>query len=98
MIRALGGNRLGVLRVRDGLLDSEGFLTQETLRPALLGRGDAGFADWAQAARDAGYDGPIVSETPYYSGDLHREGGDFLSLARADVSTLRRTFGESEEG
>lgn len=96
MLRAFGKEALGHLRVRDMTGDSEGFLTREEGHPALLGKGTAGFYDWASAAREIGWSGWVVSETPYYSTELNRDGQDWVSLASQDLTALKQAFHTDE--
>lgn len=92
MMRAFGKEALGQLRVRDMTGDKEGFLTREEGHPALLGQGSAGFSAWAAAAKEIGWSGWVISETPYYSTELNRDGQDWVSLARQDLTALEREF------
>lgn len=99
VIGALGGEWAAQFRMRDQLADEEGFLTTENARMSLLGHGDAGFRECAQAIKTAGFSGWVLSETAYYSADLNRGGADYISLASKDVETLQQAFcGESREG
>ncbi len=92
MIAALGTDRIGRFRFRDLSADSEGFVTRETGRAALLGQGDGGFLSCAEAVKSSGYSGWVLSETAYYSVDLNVGGEDYVSLARQDVQTLKTVF------
>lgn len=98
MIQALGAERLGLLRFQDLTADGEGFVTKETSRQALLGRGAGQTAEAAAAAQAVGYSGWVLSETPYYSPDLFQESGDtYVSLAGRDLETLKRLLGTGGE-
>ena len=94
MIRTLGGARLAQIRFQDYAADSEGFVTKETSRPALLGRGAGRTEACAAAAREIGYSGWICSDTPYYSADLQIPGENYAALARRDREVLVGLFGE----
>jgi len=94
-VRALGKDRLAQIRLQDLRADGEGFLTKPTGRPALLGEGDGGLGGCAEAVLETGFDGWILSETPYYSAALAEDGEDFLSLAKRDAGTLRRMFNQN---
>ena len=98
MIQALGAERLGLLRFQDLMADGEGFVTKETSRQALLGRGAGQTAEAAAAAQAVGYSGWVLSETPYYSLDLFQESGEtYVSLAGRDLETLKRLLGTGGE-
>lgn len=92
MIKALGKEYIGQIRVRDISADEYGFVTKAG-KPALLGKGDTGFAKSAEAVKEAGYEGWIISETPYYSGLFSRIGQDFTEAAAKDLKTLKNVFG-----
>lgn len=91
MIRGLKPEQAACFRVRDMARTSEGYVVKEESRNTLLGQGDADFAACAAAIQDTGYTGWIVSETPYYSQDLARQ-GSFTELAEQDLKTLEKAF------
>ena len=93
MIRALGRERIEQLKIKDLKADREGFLTRETGEDAALGRGDAPWRDCVRAARDIGFEGWVLSDTPFNSAALREDGGDYVSLAKRDAAVLREAFG-----
>lgn len=92
MIRALGRERIEQLKIRDLKADREGFLTRETSGDALLGQGDAPWKDCVQAVKEIGFEGWVISDTPFNSAALHINGEDYVSLAKKDAATLRDAF------
>ena len=92
MIRKIGRDRVGQFRVKDLTADSEGFLTEETAGNALLGRGDSKFKACAEAIKEIGFEGWVLSDTAYYSSDLNPVGGDYETLLAKDVETLQHVF------
>lgn len=95
-LRALKKEHIAQIRLQDLRADSEGFLAKAAGCPALLGRGDGGLQDCAEAILETGFEGWILSETPYYSAALAEDGEDFLSLAKRDMGTLKRMFRQEE--
>lgn len=95
VIRLLGRERLAQVRMRDLQADEEGLLASSTMRPAQLGQG-IGLSDCAEAVLDTGFDGWILSETPYYSAALAEDGGDFPTMVRRDLEALRQLFSGKE--
>ena len=93
MIRAVGRERIEQLKIKDLKADREGFLTRETGEDAALGRGDAPWRDCVRAARDIGFEGWVLSDTPFNSAALREDGGDYVSLAKRDAAVLREAFG-----
>ena len=94
-IRGLGKDRIAHFRVKDLKVDSEGFITAETSKPALLGAGDADFMMAAEAIRETGYEGWIISETSYYAQCVNRTiPADYVGSAAWDMDTLRSVFGQ----
>lgn len=92
LIRQLGVERIAQFRMKDVAADAEGFVTKETGHPTLLGEGNGSIGACAEAIRESGYSGWILSETPYYSGDLQLSGQDYIALARKDQQTLEHLF------
>lgn len=92
IIAAIGKERIGQFRMKDLCADAEGFLTKETSGNALLGEGNSKFAECAKAIKETSYCGWILSDTAYYSGDIHPVGSDYAELAARDVKTLREIF------
>ena len=92
-IRGLPKDRICRFRMKDMKKDGEGFITKETSPVALLGEGDACFARCAEAIRETGYEGWILSDTSYYSSDIVCPGEDYVSPAGKDVCTLKNAFG-----
>ena len=90
MLRMLGKEHLGQVRLKDKLANDENYTIKEEGRAALLGKGDARIAACMKAVLETGYQGCIVSETPYYSTDITVNGEDFISLAKKDLATMKR--------
>lgn len=92
MIRKIGKDRVGQFRVKDLTADREGFLTKETAGNALLGEGDSKFRECAEAIKEIGFEGWVLSDTAYYSSDLNPARGDYEALLAKDVETLKHIF------
>lgn len=92
MIRKIGRDRIGQFRIKDLTADREGFLTEETAGNALLGLGDSKFKECTEAIKEIGFEGWILSDTAYYSGDLNPVGGDYETLLAKDLETLKHAF------
>lgn len=91
LLQEAGLERIGHIRVRDSRLDQEGFPSFET-GISLLGAGRTSFQKTVQAIKDLGYQGWIISDTPYYHPALQAQGEDYISVAQKDVQTLRTAF------
>lgn len=92
MIREMGRDRIGQIRVKDLAADREGFLTKETSANTLLGQGDSLLSSCSEAIAEIGYQGWILSDTAYYSGHINPTGGDYEGLMARDVETLKQLF------
>jgi sugar phosphate isomerase/epimerase len=92
MIRALGRERIEQIKIKDLKADREGFLTKETGGDALIGCGDTDWAACVAAAKEIGYEGWVISDTPFNSLSLNRNGEDYESLAAKDLNTLKKAF------
>lgn len=90
-LQEAGLERIDHIRVRDSLLDQEGFPSFEA-GISLLGAGRTSFQKTVQAIKDLGYQGWIISDTPYYHPELQAQGEDYISAAQKDVQTLRTVF------
>ena len=61
----------------------------------LMGQGGTFFRESAQAVKDIGFEGWIVSENFYFRPNILSEGYDYISAARKDVETLRAVYGDA---
>lgn len=93
MIRALGKDQIEQIKLKDATADGHGFLVRETAGDALLGQGDSDWRDCVEAIKETGYEGWILSDTPYNSLSLNTGGEDYVSLAAKDLKTLKNAFG-----
>lgn len=94
MIRALGKNGIEQVKIKDVIADREGFLVKETAGDALLGQGDSDWKACAAAVREIGFEGWILSDTPFNSLTLNQNGNDYVGLAAGDLKTLKAAFCE----
>ena len=94
MIRALGKNAIEQVKIKDVIADREGFLVKETAGDALLGQGDSDWKACAAAIREVGFEGWILSDTPFNSLALNQNGNDYVGLAARDLKTLKAAFCE----
>ena len=92
MIRTLGKDRIDHLHVKESQANEDGFLSVET-PIVLLGDGCTFFRESAQAVKDIGFCGWIVSENFYFRENILSEGYDYVSAAREDVKRLLDTYG-----
>lgn len=91
MIRALGRDRIDHFHIKDNGGDERGFVTVET--PLVeFGTGVTFFEEAAQAVKDIGFSGWIVSENMYFQPALKRD-GDYVEAAKRDVAALRGVYG-----
>ena len=93
MIKELGKEYIRQIRARDLKAGTDGFVTRQGGKNTTLGTGDAGFLQSAEAIKKSGISGWVVSETPYYSGQINKVGGDFCEAASRDVNLLKTVFG-----
>ena len=96
MIRAIGKDRIGQVKIRDMKADREGFLTLATGKDCLIGEGDSSWRACAEAIREIGYSGWIFSDSPFNSYYLNVSGENYDSLAIRDLNTLREVFEQGE--
>ncbi len=91
MIRALGKDRFDHFHIKDNGGDAAGHVTVETpLVP--FGTGITYFREAAQAVKDTGFSGWIVSENMYYQPAMKQE-GTYVEAARKDVIALHEVYG-----
>lgn len=91
MIRTLGKDRIDHFHMKDNAGDAAGMVTYDTPLVS-FGTGVAHFTECAQAIKEIGFEGWIVSENMYYQPGV-RKGRTCLEAARADVNALHRAFG-----
>ena len=96
-IAGLGREYIGQVRAQDIKADADGFLTRGGA-PALPGQGDTDMSASAAALRSSGYDGWIISQTPYYSSLLTPVGEDFTETAAKDLAALKKIFDSKQGG
>lgn len=92
MINELGGKRIAQIKVKDLKKDGEGFITQETSEAAAIGTGDTEWKECLEAAEKLGFEGYIISDTPFNSNSLNVLGENYVSLAEKDLETLKKAF------
>lgn len=93
MIQELGKEYIRQIRARDLKAGADGFVTRQGGENTTLGAGDADFLQSAEAIKKSGISGWVVSETPYYSGQINKVGGDFCEAASRDVKLMKTVFG-----
>ena len=93
MVRALGKGRMDHFHIKESQPNEDGFVTVET-PIVLMGQGGTFFRESAQAVKDIGFEGWIVSENFYFRPNILSEGYDYISAARKDVETLRAVYGD----
>ena len=92
MIRVLGKDRIDHFHIKESQANADGFLSVET-PIVLMGEGCTFFRESAQAVREIGYSGWIVSENFYFRPNILEQGYDYVSAARRDVESLRAVYG-----
>ena len=92
MIRTLGKDRLEHLHIKESQGNEDGFITVET-PIVLMGQGITFFRESAQAVKDTGFAGWIVSENFYFRPNILEQGYDYVSAARKDVESLHTVYG-----
>lgn len=92
MIRALGKDRIDHFHIKESQANADGFLSVET-PIVLMGEGCTFFRESAQAVREIGYSGWIVSENFYFRPNILEQGYDYVSAARRDVESLHAVYG-----
>lgn len=92
MVHELGGSRIAQIKIRDLKKDREGFITQETSEVAAIGNGDTDWKACLAAADKAGFEGYVISDTPFNSSSLNVLGENYSSLAKKDLETLKKAF------
>lgn len=92
MIRTLGRERIDHFHIKDNAGNKDGFVNVESpLVP--FGTGVTFFAESAQAIKDIGFEGWIVSENMYYHPSMMEGAADYVEAAKRDVQALRRVYG-----
>lgn len=91
MIRALGRDRIDHFHIKDNGGDAAGMVTYETPLVA-FGTGITHFEETAQAIRDIGFEGWIVSENMYFQPAVKKD-MTYVEAAAKDVEALRRAYG-----
>ncbi|MBQ8563409.1 MAG: sugar phosphate isomerase/epimerase [Firmicutes bacterium] len=94
MIRSLGKDRIEQFKMKDVIADKEGFLVKEAVGDALFGQGHSDWKECVAAIKEIGYEGWIISDTPYNSLQLNVNGEDYVSLGMKDLATLKNAFCE----
>lgn len=92
MIRALGKDRIDHFHIKESQANADGFLSVET-PIVLMGEGCTFFRESAQAVREIGYSGWIVSENFYFRPNILEQGYDYVSAACRDVESLHAVYG-----
>ena len=92
MIRALGKDRMEHFHIKESKVNEDGFLSVET-PIVLMGTGDTYFRESAQAVKDIGFHGWIVSENFYFRPNILEQGYDYVSAARKDLESLHAAYG-----
>ncbi len=91
MVRALGKDRMDHFHIKESRPNEDGFVTVET-PIVLMGKGGTYFCESAEAVKDIGFEGWIVSENFYFRPNILAEGFDYVGAAREDVKTLHRVY------
>ena len=86
MIQELGKEYIRQIRARDLKAGPDGFVTRLGGENTTLATGDADFLQSAEEIKKSGISGWVVSETPYYSGQINKVGGDFCEAASRDIN------------
>lgn len=92
MIRKLGKNRMDHFHIKESRPNKDGFLSVET-PIVLMGTGCTFFRESAEAVRESGFEGCIVSENFYFRPNILEEAGDVISAAKRDVQSLKEAYG-----
>ena len=95
MIRALGKDRIDHFHIKDNGGNKEGFVNVESpLVP--FGTGITFFKEAAEAVKDTGYRGWIVSENMYYHPSMLKGTANYIEAARRDVDALKSVYGTED--
>ena len=95
MIRALGSERMDHFHIKDNGGNEDGYITVESpLVP--FGTGITFFRESAQAVKDIGFSGWIVSENMYYHPSMMEGAADYVEAAARDVKALKEVYGTEE--
>ena len=92
MVRVLGKDRMEHFHIKESQPNADGFITVET-PIVLMGRGGTFFKESAQAVKDIGFSGWIVSENFYFRPNILADGYDYISAAKEDVKSLHAAYG-----
>lgn len=92
MIRRLGKDRIDHFHIKDNAGNEDGYVNVESpLVP--FGTGVTFFEEAAQAVKDIGFEGWIVSENMYYHPSMMEGAYDYIAAAKRDVAALRAAYG-----
>lgn len=95
MIRTLGKERIDHFHIKDNGGNEDGYITVESpLVP--FGTGVTYFREAAQAVKDTGYRGWIVSENMYYHPSMMEGARSYVESAARDVEALKEAYGTEE--
>lgn len=92
MIRTLGRERFDNFHIKESQANEDGYLSVET-PIVLMGQGCTYFRESAQAVKEIGFEGWIVSENFYFRPNIMEQGLDYVSAARRDVESLHAVYG-----
>ena len=92
MIKAIGGANIEQLKIKDLEGDREGFITNETSKEACLDHGDSNWRACVAAAKEAGFEGYVICDTPFNSTLLNDGEQHYIELAKKDLDTLKKAF------
>ncbi len=92
MIRTLGRERFDHFHIKESQANEDGYLSVET-PIVLMGQGCTYFRESAQAVKEIGFEGWIVSENFYFRPNILEQGLDCVSAARRDVESLHAVYG-----
>ena len=92
IIKAVGAQRIGQVKIKDLVPDREGFLTKATGGDCLIGQGGSAWKDAVGALKEVGYEGWVFTDSPFNSYYLNVNGETYDSLAKRDLETLKEAF------
>ena len=92
IIKAVGAQRIGQVKIKDLVPDREGFLTKATGGDCLIGQGGSAWKDAVSALKEIGYEGWVFTDSPFNSYYLNVNGETYDSLAKRDLETLKEAF------
>ncbi len=92
IIKAVGAQRIGQVKIKDLVPDREGFLTKATGGDCLIGQGGSAWKDAVSTLKEIGYEGWVLTDSPFNSYYLNVNGETYDSLAKRDLETLKKAF------